>query len=193
MNYLAHLFLSCESEERMIGNFITDQISMKESLQFEGGVQEGILLHRAIDTFTDQHPAVKEFIKYIRPQQGKYAPVVVDIYFDYLLYLAWDKYSHRPFDYFCELMYEIIPKYTSIMPAKIRPRVKKMVSSKWLTVYTSQPGLQSTFNRLEKRLTFSNNINDATPFLFENLNTCSQFFDEFFPDLVDFVEAKCGC
>ena len=56
MNFLAHIFLSCGSEDLLIGNFIADFISNKEVNQYDPEVQKGIQLHREIDSYTDNHP-----------------------------------------------------------------------------------------------------------------------------------------
>ena len=56
MNFLAHIYLSGEDEGLTIGNFIADSIKGKKYLNFKKEIQKGILLHRSIDTFTDQHP-----------------------------------------------------------------------------------------------------------------------------------------
>ncbi len=193
MNYLAHLFLSCDSEEKMIGNFITDQITLKESKRYDALISEGIQLHRAIDTFTDNHPQVKKVIKILRPTQGKYAPVVVDIYFDYLLYKSWDNYSHRPFEHFSNSVYSMLPKYLELMPVRIHHQVTNMVKMRWLDVYTTIDGLNSTFHRLQKRTRFINNLTDAPSFLSKNQNQLSDHFNEFFPDVIKYVELKCNC
>lgn len=193
MNYLAHLFLSCDSEEKMIGNFITDQITLKESKRYETLIAEGIQLHRDIDSFTDNHPQVKEVIKILRPTQGKYAPVVVDIYFDYLLHQSWEVYSHRPFDHFSNLVYATLPKYMDVMPIRIHDRVENMVNARWLDVYTTIEGLGSTFLRLKKRTKFENNLTEAPTFLIQNQTELAAHFNEFFPEVIQYVELQCNC
>ena len=53
MNYLAHLFLSGDDEELLIGNFIGDSVKGNDVDDFREGVKGGILLHRSIDSYTD--------------------------------------------------------------------------------------------------------------------------------------------
>ena len=48
MNFLAHLYLSGEDEELMIGNFIADFIRNREVTNYSEGIQKGIFLHRKI-------------------------------------------------------------------------------------------------------------------------------------------------
>jgi acyl carrier protein phosphodiesterase len=60
MNYLAHVYLSGSNKELAIGNFIADHVKGKAYLEYPEIIQNGILLHRKIDYFTDQHPIFKK-------------------------------------------------------------------------------------------------------------------------------------
>ena len=55
MNYLAHLYLSGESEKVIVGNFIGDYVKGKSFTDYPEQIAGGIKLHRSIDSFTDQH------------------------------------------------------------------------------------------------------------------------------------------
>jgi len=57
MNFLAHSFLAF-SDEQIVGQFLQDFIKNKERFSFPVGIQEGIRMHREIDTFTDAHPEI---------------------------------------------------------------------------------------------------------------------------------------
>src|SRR5665648_547504 len=80
MNYLAHLYLSGDSEEIKLGNFIGDYVKGNKYLQYPEQVAFGIKLHRRIDFFTDQHADVKECMKLLRPGYGRYSGVVSDFW-----------------------------------------------------------------------------------------------------------------
>ncbi len=56
MNFLAHLYLSGNSEELLIGSFIADAVKGSNFEGYHPQVVKGIKLHRCIDTFTDSHP-----------------------------------------------------------------------------------------------------------------------------------------
>ena len=73
MNYLAHLFLTRHDEDLTIGNFIADSISNKEVKDFSSSIQQGIFIHRAIDSYTDKHPIVLKSTRRLYPSHGKYA------------------------------------------------------------------------------------------------------------------------
>jgi len=55
MNYLAHVFLSGDNEEIVIGNFIGDYVKGINFRKYSDSIKKGILLHRDIDVFTDRN------------------------------------------------------------------------------------------------------------------------------------------
>ena len=124
MNFLAHIYLSCDNEDLLIGNFIADFIRNKEVPNFSPEVQKGIILHRQIDTFTDEHPLVKKGTHRLQNKHHKYAPVIVDVWYDYLLANNWDRYSGESLDDFCEGVYRILEKRMDDLPAKLQKRLQ---------------------------------------------------------------------
>ena len=84
MNYLAHSILSYTSGQ-LVGNMIADFIKNNERESFPLEIQEGIKLHRFIDTFTDTHPAVSEAKKIFSPLVRLYSGAFVDVAFDYFV------------------------------------------------------------------------------------------------------------
>jgi acyl carrier protein phosphodiesterase len=92
MNHLAHFVLSGGDADLAIGNFVADFITNRQLPDFSAGVQRGIWLHREIDAFTDSHPIVKQSTKRLHPFHHKYSPVIVDVYYDYLLAKNWDTF-----------------------------------------------------------------------------------------------------
>ena len=59
MNYLAHAYLSFNEPGLLVGNMISDFVKGKKKFDYPAGIRKGIALHRAIDTFTDDHEATK--------------------------------------------------------------------------------------------------------------------------------------
>ena len=82
MNHLAHLFLSQRDPSLMVGNFIADHIKTTKLSSFSEGVQDGILMHRAIDHFTDTHPIVRKSKERLFPKYSHYSAVLVDMFYD---------------------------------------------------------------------------------------------------------------
>ena len=79
MNFLAHIYLSGDDDLIKIGNFMADGIRGLDYLDYPPKVQKGILLHRAIDTFTDAHPIFRKSKHRLHEKYGHYSGVIIDI------------------------------------------------------------------------------------------------------------------
>ena len=65
MNFLGHLYLSKKNADFLIGNFIADEIKGKKYLSYPNEIQNGILFHRKVDTFTDIDRNLLSLKKYL--------------------------------------------------------------------------------------------------------------------------------
>lgn len=114
MNFLAHLFLSGKPGELMVGNFIADSVKGSMLSDFSEGIQQGIKLHRAIDNFTDNHLVTLKSKERLRIHFGKYAPVVVDIFYDHFLAICWEKYADRSLRIYADEVYKFLGTYYAV-------------------------------------------------------------------------------
>ena len=192
MNYLAHMFLSCSDEEFIVGNFISDFITNKDIHRYSTGIQNGITLHRTIDSFTDTHPLVHKANALIRDDQGKYAPVVTDIYFDHFLITNWDTYSNNHISEYTRYIYDILDKNMNLYPAQLQSIVPVMINDDFLMACENEKRLRKTFQRVANRARFKNNMNHAYDILAANYHILQELFTAFFPELIQKVKQFCG-
>lgn len=193
MNFLAHLFLSCEQEELLVGNFLADFIKNRGIETYSPGIQAGISLHRKIDHFTDHHPMVLKGVHRLFEYHHKYASVVVDVFYDYLLVKNWEKYSDEAFIAFTQRMYSILQAYQSMMPKEVQIRLSNMIAGDWLIGYGQFEGLAFTFDRMKFRLSKPAYLDNVIENLKNNLAAFDEEFNLFFPDAITFVQGECGC
>ena len=67
MNFLGHIYLSGPDAELAIGNLIADQIKGNRISKLPDKIKSGIVLHRLIDEFTDNHTSYKNvFVSYFQ-------------------------------------------------------------------------------------------------------------------------------
>jgi acyl carrier protein phosphodiesterase len=85
MNFLAHAWLSFHEPGLLVGNMIADYVKGKQLLNYSPAVQQGIRLHRAIDSFTDAHPATANARQYFKPAYRLYAGAFADVVYDHFL------------------------------------------------------------------------------------------------------------
>lgn len=187
MNFLAHLYLSGDDEKLMIGNFIGDFVKGSQLITYDSEIQQGILLHRAIDTYTDAHPVVLESKKRLRLAFRHYAPVIVDIYYDHFLARKWDHYSSQPLLEFTRWFYKTIATYKNILPNAVFHMLTFMERDNWLYHYQTIEGIDRALTGLSRRTKFTSNMEHAAAALEQDYAAFEDEFDRFFPDLQKFV------
>ena len=187
MNFLAHLFLSFENEDLLIGNFIADSIRNNEMKDYPLSIQKGILMHRAIDSFTDNHPSVRMGTLRLRPHHRKYAPVVIDILYDYILANNWNRYSNLTLDTFAKDVYAILTKRIDEMPQNLKRSVPHMIEGNWLHSYKTLEGLRYTLQRMDHRASFPSKFGQAVEHLQQDYALYEVEFNNFFPELISFL------
>ncbi|MCC6279434.1 MAG: DUF479 domain-containing protein [Saprospiraceae bacterium] len=190
MNHLAHCFLSFDDEDLLLGNFIGDFVKGNDWQNYPEKVQQGILLHRTIDSYTDNHPMTDRSVARVRPYAGRYSPPFTDILYDHLLALHWEKYTHTPFDVFAQKTYRQLETRAAEMPAILQERLPKMIAGQFLHGYTRREGLEWVLDRFSLRLAGNFDATGLSRFFFEELNAFSEDFNAFFPDLLAVSKAK---
>lgn len=133
MNYLAHIFLSGPDRQIRLGNFIGDAVKGNSYNDYPPAIRKGILLHRAIDDYTDHHPAFIECVRRLKPCFGRYSSILADIYFDYLLASRFQEFSEVPLKRFTRNFYWTMILYRHRLPA----RIKRFM---WHFIGTRPPG-----------------------------------------------------
>lgn len=191
MNFLAHLFLSCNIDEVMVGNFIADAISNKDIPTFPKRIQAGILLHRKIDSYTDAHPKVRQGTKLLHAKHRKYAPVLIDVYFDYFLAKHWHSFSTESLQSFRMNAYKVLESHIHLMPKGLKINLPYMIADDWLMNYSTKEGLEFTFSKMSNRVRVPELVAEATKTLFENELALERVFLDFFPDLRQYVIEAC--
>ncbi|GAB1405240.1 MAG: ACP phosphodiesterase [Lentimicrobiaceae bacterium] len=190
MNFLAHLYLSGNDPDIIIGNFIADHVKGRRIEQYSAGIRAGIQLHRDIDEFTDSHPVVKETVLSLRPLFHKYAGVVVDMYFDHFLAAGWDRWSEEPLKHFTMSMYHVLMRNFRGLPPRTRYMLPFMLKNDWLFNYSRLEGLHRGLSGMAKRTSFPSGMEHATDELRKNYGYYQGQFDRFFPALRSFANSR---
>ncbi|MCB0518258.1 MAG: DUF479 domain-containing protein [Lewinellaceae bacterium] len=188
MNFLAHLFLSGNEEHLIVGNFLGDFLSNKEIANLPRPIEEGVRLHRKIDSFTDQHPIVKIGSKRLQPVHGKYAPVILDVFHDFLLANNWEKYSTQLIEEFAGGVYQVLQNHLHLMPDFLQERLPLMIADDWLVRYGTEDGLRFTLSRLKLRSSAPRYFDNAVESLQKDYHLFNDEFNRFFPEAIAIVK-----
>jgi acyl carrier protein phosphodiesterase len=190
VNFLAHLYLSGNDKDLMIGNFIADAVKGKELENYDIEIIKGIQLHRAIDTFTDHHPLFKQSSDLIREKQGKFSGVVMDIFFDHFLAKNWIKYHDIDLRDFTNDFHQTLEIRKTELPAKIKMMLPILISEDWLYEYQFIEGIQNVCEGMSRRTRFESNMANAHLDLLDNYEVLETNFNNFFLDIMLFVKDK---
>jgi len=190
MNFLAHLLLSFESEDVIVGQFIADEIKGTKYEFYKPEIRNGILLHRFIDHFTDTHYRCLELRAKLRGDLGLYTPVAMDIFFDHALSIHWKNYCNKPLEVFIAENYAILDKNKAQLSDRMKFILEIMIRKDWLSRYKSIEGIELTLNEMSNRLKMPNSLKLATQTLINQSETIMSTFNSFFPILIDESKTK---
>ncbi len=185
MNYLAHIFLSGTSPEIMLGNFMGDAVKGKQYSNFTIPIQKGILLHRQIDSFTDQHQIVKLSKQRLSSRFGHYRGVLIDIFYDHFLLKNWHIYSKEHLQVFLDNFYSILKTNHQQLPVEMQVIATRLTAKNGLMYYNTFEGLPQVFKGMEKRIKHAIPLHNGIEELKENYLDFENDFLEFFPLLIN--------
>ena len=190
MNYLAHIYLSGEDDQLKIGNFIADSIKGRKFLHYPEGIQQGIILHRAIDYYTDTHPVFRKSSQRLFPKYRHYSGVIVDILYDHFLAANWEKYYSVPLETYVDQFYQMLNAHFDILPKKVQRFLPVMIENNWLLNYATIEGIGKILYQMNMRTGNKSKMNFAVEDLQNHYQDFEKEFFEFFEELRDFTKRK---
>lgn len=187
MNFLAHIYLSGNSDEIRLGNFIGDYVKGRDHQNYPRQVQIGIIIHRKIDSFTDSHPIVRSHKEMFYPRYHKYAGIVTDILYDHFLAHEWHMFSEIIFDEYVENVHDWLRSNLDNMPLEMKKFVPNFIRNKWLHSYRTIEGIQSVLIGMSKGTSLPPEYEFAILMLRKHYGDIKHDFFRYFPELVSHV------
>lgn len=190
MNYLAHIYLSGESDEIKIGNFIGDYVKGSKYRDYPELVSYGIRMHRSIDSFTDQHADVRECQKLLKPGYGRYSGIVSDIFFDHFLASNWHEYSPVTLQHFSRHAHSVFLSNFGLLPFRVKQFLPFLIHHKRLESYARRDSMFEVLEIMSRRTSLPSNSHWAIRVLEEEYQQFETLFRSFFADMIAFVETE---
>ena len=190
MNYLAHIYLSGDSDFIRIGNFIADSVKGKQFKEYPKEIQEGIILHRQIDTFTDTNPIVRQSKNRLHSRYRHYDGVIIDILYDHYLAKNWADYSAIPLDKYLENFYTLLQSNYSILPERVQKFMPYMIKDNWIYNYQKIEGIEKVLHGMDKRTKNKSKMHLAIEDLQLHYTDFESDFTKFFEKLRTFCLEK---
>lgn len=188
MNFLAHLYLARHSDDAMLGAMLGDFVGTTGLDRYNAEVQREIRLHRKIDSYTDRHPAVLAARSHFPDGRRRYAGILLDVYFDHLIARDWPRYHPVALDEFNRHFYGVLLAQPEL-PERLQKIAPSFVRNDWLGSYRDRDMVDHAVTRIATRLSRNGDkLVQCIPILREHEDAVVQRFEEFFPELNDYVE-----
>jgi acyl carrier protein phosphodiesterase len=182
LNFLAHLYLSGDNDLIKIGNFMADGIHGKNLDSFPLDIQKGIVLHRAIDTFTDAHPIFRQSTKRLHTSYHHYSGIIVDIFYDHFLAKNWSSYSEEKLADYTARFYQSLEDNFDILTDKTQKMMPYLIAQNWILSYQTIDGieiiLEKMDNRMKQNSTMRFSVRELITYYSEFESEFTTFFEE---------------
>ena len=189
MNFLAHLYLAGppaapDYAGRLVGQFIADSVPGRRFEAYPLAVRAGIRAHRALDTFTDQHPVVRRSTARLRlAGSGKYAGVVADVFMDHFLARNFTELTGENLLAFTQRTYALLAAHEPAFPAAVRRFFPYLVRQNWLLHYAEIAGIARALQGLSRRASPGSGMETAPEELRHHYAAYEADFREFWADV----------
>ena len=183
MNYLAHIVLSFNNPELIVGNFIADSVHGNNFDGLSENVVNGIMLHRKIDTFTDSHPIYLTSKHRFSNDFGKYSGVLMDMIYDHYLAKNFHKFSELELQKFCSNVYDLLYEHLHYFPEPAKRFYGYMIEHNVLYNYSTLKGLEIVLTHLNHRIRHRYQLQNSIQLIKEQNNETEEEFFIFFDDL----------
>ncbi len=190
MNFLGHIYLSGQDTELAIGNLVADQIKGNRISELPDKIKSGIVLHRLIDEFTDNHISYKKCVRKLFPKYRHYSRIIIDMYFDHFLAANWDNFHKTPLKIYSNSFYEKLEKSCFYFNDQVQYFICNLINQKWLEKYSNLKDLEAILKQMEGRTKFPSKLAASTYDLIEKYTYFKSHFFHFMEDVTFFSKNK---
>lgn len=189
MNFLAHclipeLAVAATHPDLIAGGFAGDFLKGPVPESFPAALALGIRLHRRIDAFSNQAPAIRTSCARFPPELRRFAPIFVDIVADHLLANAWQHFHPAPLGEFSAAAYAAIEPHVARLPEHGQRFYRHARSHDLFARYGETGTLERTIESVARRLGRPALAAPAVAAVAERRADLADDFASYFPELV---------
>ena len=184
MNYLAHLHLASVTKTSLVGAILGDFVKGQAHLQFPHELRRGVILHRRVDSYTEDSKLIRRAKDLFPKEQRRLAGIALDIYWDHCLAREFSSYSDSTLGVFVAEAYQELSAVESDFENTYRRMTRYMIEYDWLSSYAQFGGVASAIEGLSRRRKFLTPLVGCISSLEENDENLTELFSLFYPELV---------
>jgi acyl carrier protein phosphodiesterase len=190
LNYLAHAYLSFDHSAILVGNLISDFVKGKKKFDYPAGIQAGITLHRAIDTFTDEHPVTKKAKELFRPHYRLYSGAFIDVVYDHFLATDPNEFSEQSLLDFSQRTYAVLENNTAWLPEPFTLMFPYMKTQNWLFNYRTKWGTGKSLGGVVRRAAYLTESDTAFQLFEQHYQLLQDYYRQFWDGVKSFAAKK---
>lgn len=183
MNHLAHLLVSNDNSDWIGGALAADELRGQPPASYSADAVRAVLLHRSLDAYTDSHPVTRE-TRAMFPQYRHYARVLVDVFYDHVLALDFQRYSPEPLPLFSQRMYKGLDEARQWLPPALARRLPRMIEDDFLQRYRTPEHIVRTLSYLSSRFSRPIDLTPAMDLYRANTNEIHAQAHAFLPQMI---------
>jgi acyl carrier protein phosphodiesterase len=169
---------------------VSDFVKGKKKFDFPKGIQNGIALHRAIDTFTDTHETTRKAKEIFRPHYRLYSGAFVDVVFDHFLAVDKNEFTDNSLFEFSLNTYSFIDKQAQWLPERFAWMFPSMKEQNWLYNYRTRWGIEKSLGGVVRRAAFLTESETAFRLFEEHYQPLQDCYRQFWVELKPFARRE---
>lgn len=188
MNYLAHAVLAKPNLYSLTGNLLGDFCKGMQLDSLHPDIRAGLLNHRATDSFTDQHPQVRQLKTLFSPTRRRFAGIALDVLFDHFLIRHWQQFYSINFADYKQQLYADLAEAEPLMPVMMANTMRSVRTHDWFTSYQQLPQLGIALDRIASRIRFTHQFGGIIDEIKPQYSAMEQGFLHFYPQLQQHIQ-----
>lgn len=188
MNYLAHFHLSHGNDDLLLGALLGDFVKGPLTGERSKSLEQGIMLHRKIDAFTDRHPGLRLTQQLFNPRYRRFAGIMTDVLFDHFLNRHWQRFHPQSLDDFSRDIYRLLATSNKLPPAA-RRQAENLARYDVFVNYRHWQTVDAALTRIGQRIRRDNPLATAAVELEKHCAELEQCFLNFYPELQQYVSS----
>ncbi|GAA5646290.1 ACP phosphodiesterase [Vibrio proteolyticus] len=191
MNFLAHLHIADHCDSSKLGNLLGDFVKGDPNKQYQPSIAHGVMLHRFVDSYTDQHPLMSDAKSLFDGSARRFAPIALDVFWDHCLASRWEEFHSESLRQFChKAEQQTRREHVTNLPQRFLIVSQNMWQGRWLESYRDMDNIEFALRRMSGRSPRMGPLSDCFAYLDRHYHTLQPIFSELYPDVLNAAKSQ---
>ena len=158
---MAHFYFAEPEPDLIVGGLLGEYVKGPLQGQYPAGLEQGVRLHRFIDSATDRHPS-QSIVREILPKElGRYSSIINDMLCDHFLACSWAEFHSTNLTEFTETCMNHLNASAHMLPEKGKRTLQRMQTERWTEQYLDIDNIYRALVNIGKRFRRTNPMHRA--------------------------------